>query len=193
MTKEYALQTFTLDGYTGLNKDMLEEHYGLYKGYVTNINKITAQLEQMIKDGKADTPEASEIRRRFGFEMNGVRLHEYYFGGMKPGGSPEESAFKSAIAAVWGSVEVWQQDFVRTGMMRGIGWAVLYQDTSTGALQNFWIGDHENGHPAGFKPVLVMDVWEHAYVKQYGAAGRKTYIETFFKNIDWKTVAARLK
>src|SRR3989344_9153830 len=175
--KEYQPQTFILDGYIGLEKEMLEQHYGLYKGYVTNANKAVAELKQMITLEKGDSYEASEVRRRFGFEYSGMRLHELYFGGIKPGGTPVNEEFKNAVAKVWGSFENWQADFIRTGLMRGIGWAILFQDPLTGSLQNFWISDHENGHPASFNPIVVMDVWEHAYVKQYGATGRKPYIE----------------
>lgn len=193
MSKEYPLQTFVLDGYAGLDKEMLEQHYALYKGYVTNANKTISMLAQMIADEKADNYEVSEVRRRFGFEYNGMRLHEFYFGSMNPGGTTVNQMIKNAVSSAWGNWDIWMQDFIRTGMMRGIGWAILYQDPTNGALQNFWISDHENGHPAGFNPILVMDVWEHAYIKQYGAGGRKSYIESFFKNIDWDVVSKRLK
>lgn len=189
---EYAPKTFNFDNLAGLNKDMLEEHYALYKGYVTNTNKYQTAMAQMLAENKADSPEFMETRRRLGFEYDGIRLHEYYFGAMKPNGSEIPNKIKTAVAKIWGSYDVWQADFVRTGMMRGIGWAILYQDTMNGALQNFWISDHELGHPAGFKPVLVMDVWEHAYIKQYGAQGRKSYVDAFFKNLNWEIVARQL-
>jgi Fe-Mn family superoxide dismutase len=189
---EYTPKTFNLDGLAGLNKDMLDEHYGLYKGYVTNTNKLQTALAQMLAENKADTPEYAETRRRLGFEYDGIRLHEYYFGAMKPQGSAVPDKFKNAVAKFWGSFDAWQADFVRTGLMRGIGWAILYRDPLTGGLQNFWISDHEYGHPAGFQPILVMDVWEHAYIKQYGASGRKAYVEAFFKNLDWTIVNKQL-
>jgi len=189
---QYTPLTFTLDGYKGLNKDLLEEHYTLYKGYVTNTNKANNELAQMLAEGKADTPEFAEVRRRLGFEYDGMRLHDYYFGGLKPDGTPVDEKLRAAVSAAWGSWDVWMQDFIRTGMMRGIGWAILYQDPMNGALQNFWVTDHELGHPVGFRPILAMDVWEHAYIKQYGATGRKAYIDAFFRNVDWATVAKRM-
>ena len=191
---DYKAQTFTLDGLAGLNKDLLEQHYKLYTGYVTNTNKANAELSQMMADAKADSYDFAEVRRRLGFEYNGMRLHEYYFGGMKPGGTPVDAKLKSAVEAVWGTWDNWMADFVRTGMMRGIGWAILYQDPMNPAqLSHHWIGDHEYFHPAGFNPVLVMDVWEHAYVLQFGASGRKGYVDAFLKNVDWATVAKRLR
>jgi superoxide dismutase, Fe-Mn family len=84
-------------------------------------------------------------------------------------------------------------DFKKTGAMPGIGWAILYQDTWTGKLQNFWISDHENGHPAGFAPILVMDVWEHAYTVDYKPTERPNYMDAFFNNINWQEVESRLK
>lgn len=190
---EYKAQTWMFDNFAGLSKDMLEQHYKLYTGYVTNTNKANAELAAMLAEDKADTYDYAEIRRRLGFEYNGMRLHEYYFGAMKPGGSGVDEKLKSAVMAVWGSWEAWMADFIRTGLMRGIGWAILYQDPMNPmALSHHWIGDHELFHPAGFTPILVMDVWEHAYIKDYGASGRKGYVDAWLKNIDWGVVGKRL-
>ena len=191
---QYTAKTWKLDDLAGLNKDLMEQHYKLYAGYVTNTNKANAELAQMMADGKADAYDYAEVRRRLGFEYNGMRMHEYYFGAMKSGGSMPDMRFKGAVENVWGTWDNWAADFVRTGMMRGIGWAVLYQDPlNPGALSNHWIGDHELFQVVGFTPIHVMDVWEHAYVLQFGAAGRKGYIDAFMKNVDWAVVGSRLK
>ena len=189
----YAPVVYKLDDLVGLNKDMLEQHYKLYAGYVTNTNKANTALSEMIAAGKTDSADFAETRRRLGFEYNGMRLHEYYFGSMKSGGSPVDAKLKAAVEAVWGTWDAWMADFVRTGMMRGIGWSMLYQDPMNGALSHHWISDHEYFHPAGFTPILVMDVWEHAYYLQFGAQGRKAYVDAFFKNVDWSVVGKRLK
>ncbi len=188
----YTALTYNFDGLKGLDKEMLEQHYNLYKGYVNNTNKAQAVMMEMLEAGKADTTEFSEVRRRLGFEYAGMRLHEYYFGMLKPEGSPVDEKLKRAVSEFWGSWENWVADITRTAMMRGIGWAILYYDPVTKGLQNFWISDHENGNPPGFIPIFVLDVWEHAYVKQFGAGGRKAYIEALFKNVDWSKVAQRL-
>lgn len=190
---QYTAQTYKLDDLVGINKELTEQHYKLYQGYVTNVNKANAELAQMAGDAKADSYEYSEVRRRLGFEYNGMRLHEYYFGALKSGGTPVDAKLKTAVEAVWGTWDAWVADFVRTGMMRGIGWSILYQDPMNGALSNHWIGDHEYFHPAGFTPIAVMDVWEHAYVLQFGASGRKGYVDAYLKNVDWATVSKRLK
>lgn len=190
--KPYEAKAYTFDGLKGLDKDMLDQHYNLYKGYVTNVNKAQTQMTEMLTAGKGDAYEFAETRRRLGFEYAGMRLHEYYFGALKPEGAAVDEKLKTAVAGVWGSWEAWVADITRTALMRGIGWAILYRDTMTGSLQNFWATDHENGHPPGFAPVFVLDVWEHAYIKQFGAAGRKAYVEALLKNVDWAVVAKRL-
>lgn len=191
--KTYTAQTYSFDGLKGLDKDMLEQHHNLYKGYVTNVNKAQTQMAEMLAAGKGDAYEFAETRRRLGFEYAGMRLHEYYFGALKPDGSAVDEKLKTAVAGVWGSWDAWVADITRTALMRGIGWAILYRDTlGGGGLQNFWATDHENGHPPGFAPVFVLDVWEHAYIKQFGAAGRKAYVEALLKNVDWSVVAKRL-
>jgi Fe-Mn family superoxide dismutase len=96
------------------------------------------------------------------------------------------------VAGAYGSYEGWEHDFKATGAMRGIGWVVLYQDNKGGWLFNQWINEHEVGHPAGCQPILVMDVFEHAFITDYGLK-RADYIDAFFKNINWDVVVARAK
>jgi Fe-Mn family superoxide dismutase len=147
----------------------------------------------MLKEGKMATPEYAELKRRLGWEFNGMRLHEYYFENL--GGKVAlDTAGKLAkkLAESFGSYEAWEKDFRATGAMRGIGWAVLYQDPANGRLINFWINEHDVAHPAGCTPILIMDVFEHAFMLDYGLK-RADYIEAFFKNLEWKAAEARLK
>jgi len=187
--KDYA----KLIGMEGFSETLLKNHFTLYQGYVTNTNKVLDTLDQMNKDGRTATPEFAELKRRLGWEFNGMRLHEYYFENLgSKGGINKDSKAAKAIAAGFGSVEAWEKDFRATGAMRGIGWVVLYQDTSSGRLINFWVNEHDTAHPAGCNPLLIMDVFEHAYMIDYGLK-RADYIEAFFKNINWSTVDARIK
>lgn len=192
--KPYEAKTFNLQ-LDGISSEQLEQHYALYKGYVTNTNTLNDKLVELREAGKVGTPEYNELRRRFGFEYDGMRLHEYYFENMSANGGSVAPSGKLAelLKEAFGSVEHFEADFRATGAMRGIGWAILYQDPFTGRLQNFWITDHEYGHPAGFTPILVMDVWEHAYTVDYKPTERAKYIDAFFRNIDWKIVESRLK
>jgi len=182
-----------LIGMDGFSETLLKNHFTLYQGYVTNTNKLLDTLEAMLKDGKTGTPEYAELKRRLGWEFNGMRLHEYYFENLGgKGGINKEGRLAKAISENFGSYEAWEKDFKATGTMRGIGWVILYQDLSNGRLINFWINEHDVSHPAGCNPILIMDVFEHAFMIDYGLK-RADYIEAFFKNIDWKAVESRLK
>jgi len=182
-----------LIGMEGFSSTLLNNHFTLYQGYVNNTNKLWDLLTAMLKEGKSGTPEYAELKRRFGFEFNGMRLHEYYFdnlGGKKP--LEKTAALAKKVAGAYGSYEAWEKDFKATGAMRGIGWAVLYQDNVTGWFFNQWINEHEVGHPVGCAPILVIDVFEHAFMIDYGLK-RADYIDAFFKNINWDVVAGRVK
>ncbi len=179
-------------GMEGFSDTLLNNHFTLYRGYVTSTNKLLDTLSKMLTEGQTATPEFAELKRRFGWEFDGMRLHELYFenlGGQ--GGVDREGSLVRKLTEDFGSYEAWEKDFKSTGAMRGIGWAVLYQDSATGRLINFWINEHDVGHPAGCRPLLVMDVFEHAYMTDYGVK-RPDYIEAFFKNINWQAVEKRL-
>ena len=190
----YTAKDFgNLIGMEGFSETLLKNHFTLYQGYVTNTNKLMDTIAAMLKEEKAGTLEYSELKRRMGFEFNGMRLHEYYFGNLG-GESPLDKSGQLGrkLAEDFGSYEDWEKDFKSTGKMRGIGWTILYQDNLTGNLFNQWINEHEAGHPAGCIPILVMDVFEHAFMTDYGLK-RPDYIEAFFKNVDWKAAESRLK
>jgi len=179
-------------GMEGFSETLLKNHFTLYQGYVTNTNKLLDTLGQMGKEGKTATPEFAELKRRLGWEFNGMRLHEYYFENLGgKGGIDKTGKLYKKISDQFGSYEAWEKEFRAVGAMRGIGWTVLYQDKLTGGLINFWINEHDVGHPAGCTPILILDVFEHAFMIDYGLK-RADYIEAFFKNIDWKAVEARL-
>jgi Fe-Mn family superoxide dismutase len=195
----YRPKEFNLSGLEGISDKTLEMHFKLYEGYVKETNRLTEKIAEFLKDGQVDQeemPAYSELTRRLGFEYNGMVLHEYYFGNMMRNGSgdPErDSAFFGAAEASFGSYDIWKADFVGVGKMRGVGWAVCYQNPANGRLSNHWITLHETGNVAGFRPVLVMDVWEHAFLLDYKPADRPKYIEAFFSNIDWGVADGRLR
>lgn len=190
----YAAKDYSpLLGMEGFSEALLKNHFTLYQGYVTNTNKLMDTLGQMLRDGKMSSPEYAELKRRLGWEFNGMRLHEYYFENLgRKGGIEKTGRLFKKISEDFGSFETWEKDFKATGMMRGIGWTILYQDSLTGRLINFWVNEHEVGHPAGCTPILILDVFEHAFIIDYGLK-RADYIEAFFKNIHWKTAESRLK
>ncbi|GAN33417.1 MAG: twin-arginine translocation signal domain-containing protein [Candidatus Brocadia sp. AMX2] len=193
-TMSYNAKDYSkLIGMEGFSDTLLKNHFTLYQGYVTNTNKVLDTLSQMLKEGKTANPEFAELKRRLGWEFNGMRLHEYYFENLGgKAGINKEGKLAKKMADAFGDYATWEKDFRAVGAMRGIGWAVLYQDSANGQLINFWVNEHDVSHPAGCNPILIMDVFEHAFMIDYGLK-RADYIEAFFKNIDWSAAEARLK
>ncbi|MGE0883359.1 MAG: superoxide dismutase [Blastocatellales bacterium] len=194
----YKAKSFNLSGLSGISDKTLAVHFKLYEGYVTNTNILNEKIAELSRGEITanEMPVYSELTRRLGFEYNGMVLHEYYFGNLKSGGNGDpdkSSAFAQVAETCFGSYENWKKNFLTIGKMRGVGWAACYQDPSTGRLSNHWINLHETGNVAGFTPILIMDVWEHAFILDYAPADRPKYIESFFQNIDWDAVDARLK
>ncbi len=190
--KYEAMNFDRLLGTQGFSDQLLKNHFTLYNGYVTNTNKLMEEFAELEKQGKAGTPEFAEMKRRFGWEFDGMRLHELYFGNMtKNAPAPDKgSKFHAKVTEVFGSFENWEKAFKATGAMRGIGWAILYYDPQGKQLLNTWINEHDTGHLAAAAPILIMDVFEHAFMTDYGLK-RADYIEAFFKAIDWAVVQKR--
>ncbi|MEK9209307.1 MAG: Fe-Mn family superoxide dismutase [Patescibacteria group bacterium] len=176
-------------GLKGFSDELLNNHFTLYQGYVANTNKLADLLRQK----EAGTPEYAELKRRFGWEFNGMRLHELYFGNMAKEAKPlaQNSKLYKKIEENFGNWENWEKDFKATGAMRGIGWVILYYDPEADRLFNIWINEHDLGHLSGANPLLVMDVFEHAYITDYGLK-RADYIEAFFRAIDWQIASSRI-
>lgn len=170
----YEIKKFEhLLGIAGFSDVMLKNHFTLYEGYVKNTNTSTD-------------------RRRFAWEYNGMKLHELYFENIIKDFKEinQESNLYKNIVTTFGSYENWLADFKALGLTRGIGWSALVKDKATGALMNIWIGEHDLGHLANEEILLVMDVWEHAYITDYGIK-RADYIENFLKVINWEVVEKR--
>jgi Fe-Mn family superoxide dismutase len=190
----YSPRSFThLLGTAGFSDKILKDHFSLYEGYVTNTNKLLTQFE---KDRKAETPatpEYAELKRRFGWEFNGMRLHEIYFDNLSRESRGSASGdLKKQLDADFGSYDKWVRDFKATGAMRGIGWAAVYWDPIGKRVMNSWLNEHDRGELAGCPMLLLMDVFEHAFMTDYGTK-RADYIEAFFAAIDWERVQARFE
>ncbi len=195
----YNVQNFDLSGLKGISDQSLEMHFKLYKGYVNQTNSLNEHIQEFLKDGHIDQeekPAYSELTRRLGFEYNGMVLHEYYFENLtKDGlGDPEQqSQFRKLTEISFGKYEIWKADFMGIANMRGVGWAICYLNPKNSRLSNHWVSLHEIGAVTGFIPILVLDVWEHAYLLDYPPSERQKYIDAFFANVDWEAVEARLK
>lgn len=179
---------------SGIGEDQIAQHWSLYEGYVKNVNLLNEKLAALAEK-KSFGPEFAEMKRRLGFEYDGMILHEHYFGILKAGQKPlgESSETIKLMKRSFGGYSAWVQEFTAVAKMRGVGWAILYFDPQAEALTNHWIGLHEDGHPAGFIPILVLDAWEHAYMVDAGVDGRGAYVEAFLKNVDWPKVEQLLE
>lgn len=177
-----------LKGLAGFSDALLDLHFTLYNGYVANTN---GAIQKMASTPKG-TPEFAELRRRFGWEWNGMRLHELYFGNLSKDSvsSGDAPLLTERIAKVYGSMEKWEEDFRACGAMRGIGWVILAHDKESGGLFTTWINEHDLGHLAGAVPLIVMDVFEHAFITEYGL-NRAAYIDAFIAGLDWRAAEAR--
>lgn len=189
----YTSKNFShLFGLTGFTDALLQNHFTLYEGYVANVNKLNDALEELRREEKYTTPEYAEINRRFGWEWNGMRLHELYFGNVSKESSfiTEEKGLSLDLIKKWGSLEAWEKDFRSMMTIRGIGWVILYRDVVSGELFHSWVNEHDGGHLAGSDALLVMDVFEHAYMLDYGIK-RAEYIDQIMQHIDFTEVEKR--
>ncbi|MDA2921982.1 superoxide dismutase [Patescibacteria group bacterium AH-259-L07] len=192
----YQAKNFdNLLGTEGFSDKALTIHFALYQGYVANTNKVAEQLQKLVEEGKTAAPEYGELKRRFGWEFNGMRLHEeYYFSRMIKGGTElnKDSQLFKAITNSFGNYDNWEKDYKATGAIRGIGWAILYYDPKIQRLFNVWIDEHSLGHLAGSVPLLAMDIFEHAYIIDYGT-NRADYMEAFLNAVNWSAVSEQFE
>lgn len=181
-----------LFGTPGFSDKMLKNHFKLYEGYVNNTNELINRLALAARSEEAKDPQNVEMRRRFGWEFNGMRLHEYYFENMgkETAPLPRNSGLSKRISETFVSFENWKKEFTGTGAMRGIGWAALVYDRAGERLLNIWINEHDAGHLAGAEILLIMDVFEHAFTIDYGIDKPK-YIESFWNAVQWAEVQKR--
>jgi len=168
-------------------------HVKLYQGYVKHAEALCSQIQELSRKGKAKTEEYGALKRRLAWEIDGIRLHELYFSQL---GAPSSIAMDPSLIGMieeeFGSVQQWKQDFIATGLMRGIGWVVLAFDPVHKQLYNLWIQEHDTGHLVSYCPLLIMDVFEHAYITQFGL-DRERYIDLFFRSLQWDVVNQRWK
>jgi Fe-Mn family superoxide dismutase len=182
---KYTAQKFTIPKLIGISQKTVDEHIKLYEGYVKHTNKILNELEK----GGAESYALSEMQRRLGFEFDGMRNHELYFGSLE-GGSKElaNGPLRKALTEQWGTFKKWQKSFTTLAKTRGVGWAILYYDTHKKALIHAWIDEQQFGHLTGCVPILAIDMWEHSFVADYQPSGKGDYIDDFFTNLNWEYV-----
>jgi superoxide dismutase, Fe-Mn family len=192
---KFTEKQFSIPGLRGISKETVDEHLKLYSGYVKNANLILEKIEELAKDSEKNAYVLGELQRRFGFEFGGMRNHEYYFshfeGGPQP--LPEKSVLRDAIIHEWGSFDAWLSRFKAIALTRGVGWAILSYDKSSGRLVNAWIDEQHLGHLVSTSPIIALDMWEHSFVADYRPSGKKQYVEDFFVNLNWISAETNLK
>lgn len=188
---QYTAKQFNLPTLTGLSEKQIKVHLALYEGYVKSVNLIMEQLEKL-KAAGAEPYVIAELRRRFAFEFDGMRMHEYYFSQFEgeKGGDPK-SPLALAAAERYGSGENFLAHIKEVAGTRGIGWVVVYADPVGKTLHTTFVADHELGQLAGLPIILALDLWEHAYMVDYVPADKKSYIDAFFANVNWSVIEER--
>ena len=184
----YTPQQFSLPTLQGLSEKQIKAHLGLYEGYVKHVNVLRSQIADLTTlDAEKYAYAIMEVRRRLGFEFNGMRMHEYFFTQFEGGAVPleAESPLATALTEKYGSTDAFITHFTQVGMTRGIGWSVLYADPLHNTLHTAWVADHELGQLGGLPIILARDMWEHAFMVDYLPAEKKLYIEAFLKNVHW--------
>lgn len=181
---------FTIPKLTGISEKAIEEHVKLYLGYVKNANTILEHIEELVKDSEKYAYELGELMRRFSFEFNGMRNHEYYFHSLEGGSQTlsDQSALKAKIEVEWSSFENFLTRFKTLALTRGVGWAMLSYDARTNRLFMHWVDEQHLGHLLDTTVVLALDMWEHSYLFDYVPADKKKYVEAFFENLNWTTI-----
>lgn len=195
LARMYEAKKFNIPKLDGISEESVKQHIGLYEGYVKNFNDISALVEDLSKDPEKYAHALAELRRRRSFEFGGMRLHEYYFPQFEGGAAQPspDSKLSQALSAQWEGVEPTIKRVTQTGMMRGPGWSILYFDPEPKVFHMGFTGEQHQGHFVTLPIILALDVWEHAFLLDYGAAGKGKYIDAFFKNLNWDVIEKRFE
>lgn len=178
---------------TGLSERLIQSHWeNNYLGSVRALNMIETRLAAAMADPDLPPVVYGGLKREELHRTGSVVLHEHYFGNLggdgKPGGE-----IAQALAAAFGSVDLWEAEFRRTGLSLagGSGWCVLVYNLHTSELHNHWAWDHMHGAVAGV-PLLALDMYEHSFHIDYGSAAAK-YVDAFMQNVNWEEVDRRYR
>ena len=190
MIKQFEEKKFNVGTLVGISGKTIEEHLKLYSGYVKNANSVIEKISELSKDQEKNAYIIGELFRRFSFEYNGMRNHEVYFDSLSDGPSPitEGGALEKAFMETCPSVDIFISGLKTLALTRGIGWAMLWYDKKDQRLLASWVDEQHLGQLSNCTPILALDMWEHSYVADYQPSGKKTYIEDFFKNLNWKKI-----
>ena len=193
---KFTEKTFTIPELKGISQKTIDEHLKLYSGYTKSANLILEKIEGLRTSEEEITKNTyliSELQRRFSFEFDGMRNHEYYFEQLEDGQNnlDEQSPLAEKIKETWGSTDAWLLRFKEIAMTRGVGWAVLYFDKKTNTLNHSWVEEQHQGHLTGCSIILALDMWEHSYMLDFVPSEKKKYVEAFFENLNFSIAEKR--
>lgn len=188
----YNKKTFELPDIKGLSKKQIELHIGLYEGYVTNVNTLMTQMNNLAKSGDEFAYAIAELRRRLGFEWNGMHLHELYFEALEKGSKIllADTKLFDALSKQYGSFSNWLEIFSKLSA-RGPGWAILNYDVQNKQFHHTWVADHEIGQLATLPAIIALDHWEHAYLVDYKPSEKGDYVQAYLNALNWETISKR--
>lgn len=177
----------SINGVNGLSEKLMNEHYKLYEGYIKKANEITEKLKTVdLTTANATQSDLRSLKLGYSFAVNAIKSHELYFENLSGKGGQPQGWMGSKIEKTFGSFENWIADMKATGLSAR-GWVWTAFDWQTGTLFNY-LGDAHDAFPIWHAtPLVALDVYEHAYMMDYGVA-RSDYIDAFFKNINWDGV-----
>lgn len=191
----FTPRAFNIPELKGISKKTIDGHIKLYEGYVKHANLINEKIAEMSKDAasaEANSYAINETQRRFAFEFDGMKNHEFYFEQFEGGANPLiDGHLRTAVEAEWGSFDAWLARFTSIGLTRGIGWAILYYDKANKRLVQTWVDEQHLGQLSATDVILALDMWEHSYLLDYIPSEKKKYIEAFFENLNWGVVERR--
>ncbi len=186
----YEAKTFDIPELSGISRESIDLHLGLYAGYVKHVNLIR---ETMLTVDDDNSYAQAEMQRRLGFEFGGMKNHEYYFAQFEGGTKAlPNGTLKDLIETQWGSFDVWKERFATIAKTRGVGWAMLYIDRTTNQLVQTWVDEQHQGQLGDVDMVLALDMWEHSYMRDFLPSAKGDYIDAWFNNLNWEVVAARV-
>ena len=199
----YTARKFELPELKGLSAKQIEVHLALYEGYVKHTNLILDTIKELrAADGSPNDKSSreknafviNELRRRLGFEFDGMRMHEYYFEQFEDGAKTanQNSPFAQVASERYGDWEKFVAHIKEVAGTRGIGWVVVYFDPAERMIHTAYVGDHELGQFAGLPIILAVDMWEHAFMVDYVPADKKKYVDAFLENLNWSVPEKRL-
>jgi Fe-Mn family superoxide dismutase len=185
----YKEHSFSFGNLQGISQKTIDTHLALYAGYVKNTNLILEKIKEYSENPAEHAYAINELQRRFSFEWNGMRNHEFYFKSLEGGALPlKDGALKSALEENFGSFDIWLSTFKTIAATRGVGWAILYYDTFENKLVHAWVDEQHIGHLNSATYILGIDMWEHAFILDYSPKDKSKYIEVYFNNLNWNVM-----